>query len=455
MLGAGALTGNPFAIVSGAFVLTMGFALKPVIYKILNIDEDDIGDNEITWETLENIIGNVFTGLGTALLFVNPGVGAVVLGIGLTLKFNVVSALVDLGEGTKEDLVNQFIKTGEIPTVFDAIGYFWERLFPSASAEESNAMQVAVEFYGVAGNGIKSVGKTIELNDLDASPVKTDLTNGVGLQSCGIYNKMNPITVMPVKTDLTNGTGLQLCGAHNKMNPVIADPVTIDSKAGIGLQLSGTNSYTLKGLKDTGVTVTVDAEGGSATYIGSDDKIHVMTSDASAKIKSKVDPGIGLKLENDGLHLTSVPGVDVSVGAATKWATTIGGLIAYLGITDPTTTITAKSKAGWKGSFKDSVEAGNTSSTIKAKSKVGWKGTFKSSVEANDTTSTIKAIATKNWTGTFNSAVGAQNSTVTITAKLAVDKANNKVTLQKILDGSVTKYILGKDVRETGGNALG
>ena len=101
-----------------------------------------------------------------------------------------------------------------------------------------------------------------------------------------------------------------------------------------------------------------------------------------------------LNLEN----LTS----NVSVGAIGSWAATVGGLIAYLGISDPRTTITADAASSWQwlgGTFKDVVGAGDTTSTITAQNAKNWSNTYKEAVGAEDTTTTITADISKAWEG--------------------------------------------------------
>lgn len=241
--------------------------------------------------------------------------------------------------------------------------------------------------------------------------------------------------------------------------------VTVNSTPGTGLQLSGTNHYTLKGLGDTEAKVIANAQGGTATYLGDDNKIHLnsipgrvthVAVDAqggtatylgddqklhleqipgrTAQIVANAIGGDGTYYKDNKIHLNPVPGGEtkITVSAAAAWASTIGGIFAYLGIpADPSTVITAEAKKG-------------------------WTKTYKSEVGANDTTSTITATVSTPWGAakkTFKEFIGASNFITKIKAQIIEDKTANRAKVETT--NGVTYLKVYGETKSKGGALFG
>lgn len=241
--------------------------------------------------------------------------------------------------------------------------------------------------------------------------------------------------------------------------------VTVNSTPGTGLQLSGTNHYTLKGLGDTEAKVIANAQGGTATYLGDDNKIHLnsipgrvthVAVDAqggtatylgddqklhleeipgrTAQIVADAIGGDGTYYKDNKIHLNPVPGgkTKISVSAVAAWASTIGGLFAYLGIpVDPSTDITAKAKKGWTGTYKSEVGADDTTSTITATVSTPWGAANKS----------------------FKEFIGASNFITKIKAQIIEDKTANRAKVETT--NGVTYLKVYGETKSKGGALFG
>lgn len=121
---------------------------------------------------------------------------------------------------------------------------------------------------------------------------------------------------------------------------------------------------------------------------------------AGRSIKVKVDLSEGWTgTPQSALGLIGLTS-DVSVGAVAQWAATIGGIVGFLGVSDPHTTVTADAASSWQwlgGTFKEVVGAGDTTSTITAQNAKRWSNTYKEAVGAEDTTTTITADISTAW----------------------------------------------------------
>ena len=308
-----------------------------------------------------------------------------------------------------------------------------------------------VKIHGVAGTGLKVLGATNSMNGFNNSDVVMDAVNGNGLQFCGAHNELNPFNNSEVTVDSKGGIGLKLSNTNTySLSGIEPATVTVNGGAGTGGfkdTLTSDNKYQLTGITETtvgvkggtgsggflstlatgnkyqlqGITsasVGVIGGDGSGGFTKSRDSsgkyqltgIAASVADVIADITANAHGGKGTYLGTDNkIHLDPITGesTSVSVGAVAEWASTIGGLVAFLGLSGLSTDITANGIKGW-----------------------GSK-TFKAAVDADDTTSNITAILEKLW-GTKKALdyLGLSELSTTIKVGLKPDDSKIKVRVQ-------------------------
>ena len=243
-----------------------------------------------------------------------------------------------------------------------------------------------------------------------------------------------------VNVNAKAGTALSL-GSDNKLhvNPihVVTASVKANATGGDGTYLGNDNKIHLNSIPGRVTHVAVNAQGGTATYLGDDQKLHLeKIPGRTAQIVANAIGGDGTYYKDNKIHLNPVPGgkTKISVSAVAAWASTIGGLFAYLGIpVDPSTDITAKAKKGWTGTYKSAVGAGDTTSSITASMAKAW-GTQKP----------LDYLGLSGLSTTIGVGLKPDDSKITIRSE------NGTVTLE-----SAAKTVLRKDVRTAPGNADG
>ena len=326
----------------------------------------------------------------------------------------------------------------------------------------------------VNGNGLQFCGAHNELNPFNNSDVVMDAVNGNGLQFCGAHNELNPFNNSEVTVDSKGGIGLKLSNTNTySLSGIEPATVTINGGAGTGGfkdTLTSDNKYQLTGITETTVgvkggngsggflstlatgnkyqlqgitnaTVGVIGGDGSGGFTKSRDSsgkyqltgIAASVADVVANITANAQGGKGTYLGTDNrIHLDPITGesTSVSVGAVAEWASTIGGLVAFLGLSGLSTDITAIGIKEW-----------------------GSK-TFKAAVDADDTTSTITAGLDKEW-GNENvlKYLKLIGLTAVITTKL--QKAKNNTVQYTFNGGGTGKGVVVGEIKKFGGAFYG
>ena len=331
-----------------------------------------------------------------------------------------------------------------------------------------------VKIHGVAGTGLKVLGATNSMNGFNNSDVVMDAVNGNGLQFCGAHNELNPFNNSEVTVDSKGGIGLKLSNTNTyTLSGIEPATVTVNGGAGTGGfkdTLTSDNKYQLTGITETTVgvkggtgsggflstlatgnkyqlqgitnaTVGVIGGEGSGGFTKSRDSsgkyqltgIAASVADVIADITANAQGGKGTYLGTDNkIHLDPITGesTSVSVGAVAEWASTIGGLVAFLGLSGLSTDITAIGIKEW-----------------------GSK-TFKAAVDADDTTSTITAGLDKEWGKedvlTYLKLTGL---TAVITTKL--QKAKNNTVQYTFNGGGTGKGVVVGEIKKFGGAFYG
>ena len=301
-----------------------------------------------------------------------------------------------------------------------------------------------------------------------------DAVNGNGLQFCGAHNELNPFNNSEVTVDSKGGIGLKLSNTNTySLSGIEPATVTVNGGAGTGGfkdTLTSDNKYKLTGITETTVgvkggtgsggflstlatgnkyqlqgitnaTVGVIGGDGSGGFTKSRDSsgkyqltgIAASVADVIANITANAQGGKGTYLGTDNrIHLDPITGesTSVSVGAVAEWASTIGGLVAFLGLGGLSTDITANGKKGWGSkTFRDALDAGDTTSTITASASTPWWSLKKS----------------------FKSYIGASDFTTEITMKIVEDKKANRA---KVETKNGVTYIKIYGVEKAKGGAL-
>jgi hypothetical protein len=125
---------------------------------------------------------------------------------------------------------------------------------------QSHGVEITATVNGKAGTGIKSLGKTNDLNAFSSESVKLNGKAGTGINKLGKTNDLNAFNSESVKLNGKAGTGINRLGKTNDLNAFGSESVKLNGNAGTGISSLGSKN-TLNSFNDQIVKVSASSVG--------------------------------------------------------------------------------------------------------------------------------------------------------------------------------------------------
>ena len=342
----GQLVKNVFGAASGSLVAgAKGFAFACSIALIVDagvrigkIFNDVMNGNKIKISDITDVLGSALAGIGTALLFVNPVAGGIMIGLGVILKLHILDTIF---ENANKAFAQSVADNPDFNVPLPSWAVSAGRGLTNGNGEVGRFTDVTVN--AVPGFGVSKKNNAIVLNQVKgiASSVAIHPNCKPGMILWDDKIKPNVIDTSTVNTiNGEAGTGmishLKTFAANVENTSTIN---TVNGKAGTGTTLSW-DTFTAK-VKDTMTKNTVNGVAGTGTTL-SWDTFHAKVGNTTTTNTINGEAGSGmLSMWGSFYANVSDSSTDVRANLVKTWW---GNPVSALGLDNLKTTVTVTTK---------------------------------------------------------------------------------------------------------------